>query len=79
MNRSFDILDFKDECYEVKLDDPLKVGDDLTPDDFDEKLNQLVAWLEPRSTGQYLILIKTVWFTYEADAIMFRLGYQYHG
>lgn len=75
MNRSYDLLDFKDECYEVELVDPIASNDPL----FEEKITQIEAWADIHTTDRYLIMLNHVLFAREKDAMLFKLGYQFHG
>jgi hypothetical protein len=75
-NRSYDLEDFADEWYEVELSEPILHDDGPL---FVEKINQIEAWADVHTTDKYLIMLKHVIFKREKDAMLFRLGYQFHG
>jgi len=70
--RSVDPKDFYEgEQYEVQL------GYEITDGDlsFDSELDRVDTWISERCEGTYMILIRSVWFNLEKDALIFRIGY----
>jgi len=68
--RSLDPEDFYEgEQYEVQL------GYNISGRDFDNELDRIDMWIKERCEGSYLILLKSVWFSSEKDALIFRIGY----
>ncbi len=69
--RSYNITEFVEQGYEVKLVDPIK----RNAPDFSKHLNELAHWTEEHTNGTYLIMLRSVVFKLERDALIFKLKY----
>ena len=69
--RSFEILDFADVDPKLFIPLPHQVNSV-------ERMRAIEQWLEPRAHDEYLVLMTTVMFKNEKDAMLFKLGFEFH-
>lgn len=77
--RTFDINDFSEYDYVVKMEVPFQASDPNDRNDkiFKRKMKRMQEWLDLFCRDKYLILLESVHFISERDAMIFKLGYKY--
>jgi hypothetical protein len=69
--RSFDIIDFAEASTVVNLAVPYKGPNS----DFSARVDEMAKWTDIHCEGAYLIMLTTVIFKLERDALIFKLKY----
>ena len=70
--RSFDLTKFADnKTTKVRLRNPFTGLNS----NFDGKVDRMAEWTDARTEAPYLILLDTVLFRLESDAVIFKLKY----
>jgi aromatic ring-cleaving dioxygenase len=79
MPRTFDFNDFKKDIIQVKTTQLSSApkGNPNTDEIFEDRMKTLVTWLDLHCTGLYLILLHSVIFEEEKDALIFKIGFKY--
>jgi len=73
--RSYDPADFYESVYSITLPDDLQPRGSLEDRVFRMKLSNISSWIDQHCEGAYMILIKSVWFESDKDALIFKMGY----
>jgi len=71
--RTIDIMKFQDGSFDVNLMDPLESY--YTDQEIAERIDNIFRWCEVHCEGPYIILMQSVMFKLETDALIFKLKF----